>query len=115
MSASALDFAAWSALQRFYADYGRTLDAGDFGHWPDFFTEDECVATAEVAEVVGSPVERQMSFGGHGGEVSYSSEGCSYDLEGTSSSVDISRLSGDGLEGTTIEGRTLRIGVAKTD
>ena len=40
MSASALDFAAWSALQRFYADYGRTLDAGDFGHWPNFFTED---------------------------------------------------------------------------
>lgn len=36
----ALDFPLWSALQHLYVDYGRVLDAGDFGRWPDFFTED---------------------------------------------------------------------------
>jgi len=25
------------AVQQLYADYGLTLDRGDFDHWPDFF------------------------------------------------------------------------------
>ncbi|MGA1731453.1 MAG: nuclear transport factor 2 family protein, partial [Burkholderiaceae bacterium] len=28
------------AVQQLYADYGLTLDRGDFDHWPDFFTDD---------------------------------------------------------------------------
>ena len=27
-------------VQQLYADYGLTLDRGDFDHWPDFFTDD---------------------------------------------------------------------------
>jgi hypothetical protein len=44
-------------------------------------------------------VDRTLLLGGSGGEVSYSYEGCSYDLEGTEGSVGIVRLSGDDLDG----------------
>ncbi|MGE0803189.1 MAG: nuclear transport factor 2 family protein [Lautropia sp.] len=34
-----MDAATWFALQHFYAEYGRVLDAGDYARWPDFFVE----------------------------------------------------------------------------
>jgi hypothetical protein len=64
-----------------------------------FLSEDDCLAPEDVAALVGSPVERTLSLGGSGGEVSYSYEGCSYDVEGTEGSVGIVRLSGEGLDG----------------
>jgi hypothetical protein len=65
----------------------------------DFITEDDCVETEVVADLVGAPVERTLSFGGWGGEVSYSYEGCSYDIGDTDAEVGIVRISGDGLDG----------------
>jgi salicylate 5-hydroxylase small subunit len=30
----------WERLQVLYATYGRVLDNGDYGQWPEFFTDD---------------------------------------------------------------------------
>ena len=30
----------WERLQVLYATYGRVLDVGDYGQWPEFFTDD---------------------------------------------------------------------------
>jgi salicylate 5-hydroxylase small subunit len=38
--ASGADPGLWLSLQALYADYARALDLGEFGRWPDFFTED---------------------------------------------------------------------------
>ncbi|MBX3284589.1 MAG: hypothetical protein KF703_04525 [Actinobacteria bacterium] len=65
----------------------------------DVVDEEQCVPTEVVAEVVGQPVERQLSFGGSGGEVSYSYAGCSYDVADGDGSVGIGRVSGEELDG----------------
>lgn len=36
----ALNADDYIAVQQLYADYGLTLDSGDFDHWPTFFTDD---------------------------------------------------------------------------
>lgn len=72
-----------------------TTTTDDLGN----LSEDDCVDAEQVAELVGHPVERRLSFGSNGGEVNYSYEGCGYDVAAVEGSVTIARLSGDGLDG----------------
>ena len=37
---AAADLATWFAVQQLHAGIARVLDAGEFGQWPDYFTED---------------------------------------------------------------------------
>lgn len=64
----------------------------------EFITEDDCVSAEEVGEVVGAPVDLRLSFGGSGGTVSYSYQGCGYDVGETDGSVSMARLRGEGIE-----------------
>ena len=62
-----------------------------------------CPDPADVAKIVGSPVDQSQAVGStFGSEISYRADGCSYDLADDKGSVKVQRLTADGTDSSQL-------------